>query len=122
MLRRARCTQRAREALALLTEDAALRCARSRSWRTKPVSPRWSIRWRSYCIERLTADQKRKRTGSSEVIDARWAAWWRREAGYPQREVAESAYRDQRRVESKARTIVSVNAFVATAHEPVETL
>ena len=44
------------------------------------------------------------------------------EAGYPQREIAESAYTDQKAVESKARTIVGVNAFAATAHEPVETL
>jgi methylmalonyl-CoA mutase N-terminal domain/subunit len=43
------------------------------------------------------------------------------EAGYPQREIAESAYRDQQAVESKARTIIGVNAFVAE-HEPLETL
>jgi methylmalonyl-CoA mutase N-terminal domain/subunit len=44
------------------------------------------------------------------------------EAGYPQREIAESAYRDQQAVESQARTIVGVNAFVASRHEPLNTL
>ena len=41
---------------------------------------------------------------------------------FRRRAVAESAYRDQQAVESKARTIVGVNAFAASGHEPVETL
>jgi methylmalonyl-CoA mutase N-terminal domain/subunit len=44
------------------------------------------------------------------------------EAGYPQREIAESAYRDQQAVESTARTIVGVNAFASARHEPLATL
>ena len=112
------------EALALPTEDAALLALRTQqilaheTGLAEMVDPLGG----SYCIERLTADLEAEAHRQFEVIDAMGGMVAAIEAGYPQREIAESAYRDQQAVESKARTIVGVNAFVATAHEPVDTL
>jgi methylmalonyl-CoA mutase N-terminal domain/subunit len=44
------------------------------------------------------------------------------EEGYPQREIAESAYRYQRDIESGERIIVGVNAFRAEEEEPISIL
>ena len=44
------------------------------------------------------------------------------EQGFPQREVAESAYRFQQAVERKEQVIVGVNDFVAADEPPVEIL
>jgi len=112
------------EALALPTEDAALLALRTQqilaheTGLAEVVDPLGG----SYCIERLTADLEAEARRQFEVIDAMGGMVAAIEAGYPQREIAESAYRDQQAVESRARTIVGVNAFVATTHEPVETL
>src|SRR6185436_7603989 len=112
------------EALALPTEDAALLALRTQqilaheTGLAEMVDPLGG----SYCIERLTADLETEARRQFEVIDAMGGMVAAIEAGYPQREIAESAYRDQQAVESRVRTIVGVNAFVATAHEPVETL
>jgi methylmalonyl-CoA mutase, N-terminal domain len=44
------------------------------------------------------------------------------EHGFPQREIAESAYRWQREVESGERVIVGVNALRTEGEEPIEIL
>jgi methylmalonyl-CoA mutase N-terminal domain/subunit len=44
------------------------------------------------------------------------------EQSYPQREIAESAYRFQQAVEQRDKIIVGVNDFVAAADEPIGTL
>jgi methylmalonyl-CoA mutase N-terminal domain/subunit len=44
------------------------------------------------------------------------------EQGYPQREIAESAYRTQRAVEAKEQIVVGVNAFVSADDAGVGTL
>ena len=44
------------------------------------------------------------------------------EQGFPQREIAESAYRFQQAVESREQIIVGVNAHVTGDETPVETL
>ncbi len=44
------------------------------------------------------------------------------EEGYPQREIAESAYRWQREIESKERLVVGVNAFRHEEEEPIPIL
>jgi methylmalonyl-CoA mutase N-terminal domain/subunit len=112
------------EALALPTEDAALLALRTQqilafeTGLTGVVDPLGG----SYCVERLTSDLEAEALRQFDVIDKMGGMVPAIEAGYPQREIAESAYRDQQAVESKARTIVGVNAFVATAHEPLETL
>jgi methylmalonyl-CoA mutase N-terminal domain/subunit len=112
------------EALALPTEEAALLALRTQqilafeTGLTGVVDPLGG----SYCVERLTSDLEAEALRQFDVIDKMGGMVPAIEAGYPQREIAESAYRDQQAVESKARTIVGVNAFVATAHEPLETL
>jgi methylmalonyl-CoA mutase N-terminal domain/subunit len=112
------------EALALPTEEAALLALRTQqilayeTGLTDVVDPLGG----SYCVERLTADLETEALRQFEVIDRMGGMVSAIEAGYPQREIAESAYRDQQAVESRARTIVGVNAFVATGHEPLETL
>ena len=112
------------EALALPTEGAALLALRTQqilayeTGLTDVVDPLGG----SYCIERLTADLEAEARRQFDVIDAMGGMVAAIEAGYPQREIAESAYRDQQAVESRARTIVGVNAFVSATHEPVETL
>jgi methylmalonyl-CoA mutase N-terminal domain/subunit len=83
------------EALALPTaERRRWRCARSRvlafeSGVTDVVDPLGG----SYAIEQLTTTS-RPRPRRSSTRSTRAAAWWRRiEQGFPQREIAESAYR-----------------------------
>ncbi len=41
--------------------------------------------------------------------------------GYPQREIADAAYRFQQQIDKKKRTVVGVNKFI-TDHPPVNTL
>ncbi len=112
------------EALALPTEEAALLALRTQqilaheTGLADVVDPLGG----SYCIERLTADLETEARRHFAVIDGMGGMVAAIEAGYPQREIAESAYRDQQAVESQARTIVGVNAFVASRHEPLNTL
>jgi len=44
------------------------------------------------------------------------------EEGYPQREIAESAYRYQREIEAGERIVVGVNAFRSEEEEPIPIL
>jgi methylmalonyl-CoA mutase N-terminal domain/subunit len=112
------------EALALPTEDAArlaLRTQQILAYETgiaDAVDPLGG----SYCIERLTADLETEAERQFDVIDRMGGMVAAIEAGYPQREIAESAYRDQQDVERGARVVVGVNAFASTAHDPVSTL
>ena len=112
------------EALALPTEDAALLALRTQQILahetsvTDVVDPLGG----SYCIERLTADLEAEARRQFDAIDGMGGMVAAIEAGYPQREIAESAYRDQQAVESRARTIVGVNAFESARHEPLATL
>ena len=54
----------------------------------------------SYCVERLTADLEAEARRQFAVIDGMGGMVAAIEAGYPQREIAESAYRDQQAVAS----------------------
>ncbi|HZI82147.1 MAG TPA: methylmalonyl-CoA mutase family protein [Vicinamibacterales bacterium] len=112
------------EALALPTEEAArlaLRTQQILAYETGLVDVVDPLGG-SYCIERLTADLEAEARRQFAVIDGMGGMVAAIEAGYPQREVAESAYRDQQAVESQARTIVGVNAFRASKPEPLNTL
>ncbi len=112
------------EALSLPTREAALLALRTQqviaheTGVTAHVDPLGG----SYFVERLTRDLEE---GARE--------YWRRiddlggmveaiEAGYPQREVADSAYRFQREVESGARKVVGVNDRTGESGAGVETL
>jgi methylmalonyl-CoA mutase N-terminal domain/subunit len=76
----------------------------------------------SYFLEKLTKDLEDEATAYIERIDRMGGMISAIERGYPQKEIAESAYQFQRDVESKARVIVGVNEFVSSEREEIGTL
>jgi methylmalonyl-CoA mutase N-terminal domain/subunit len=76
----------------------------------------------SYFVERLTGDLEREALEYFARIDAMGGMIEAIERGYPQREIADSAYQFQQAVESRDRIIVGVNDFVADDEPPVGTL
>ena len=102
------------EALALPTSEAALLALRTQqviaheSGVTGVVDPLGG----SYFLERLTADLQAGARECFAAVDRYGGMVEAIEDGYPQREVAESAYRSQQAVESGERTIVGVNRCV----------
>jgi len=112
------------EALALPTAEAATLALRTQqiianeSGVTNVVDPLAG----SYFLERLTLDMERGALDYFEKIDAMGGMVPAIERGYPQREIAESAYRFQQAVERKERIIVGVNEYVAAGEEPIQTL
>jgi methylmalonyl-CoA mutase N-terminal domain/subunit len=112
------------EALALPTAEAATLALRTQqviaheSGVTSVVDPLGG----SYFVEALTADLARGARGYFDAIDRMGGMVAAIERGYPQREIAESAYRDQQAVERKDRIIVGVNDFVAEEAQAVPTL
>jgi len=112
------------EALALPTEAAALLALRTQqviaheSGVTSDVDPLGG----SYFVERLTADLERGAIEYFHKIDRLGGMVAAIEAGFPQREVAESSYRFQQAVERKEKIIVGVNDFVQEDDRPIETL
>jgi methylmalonyl-CoA mutase N-terminal domain/subunit len=76
----------------------------------------------SYFVEYLT-DETEKRAMEILAKIERYGGIIRAiEEGYPQREIAESAYQWQREVDSGERKIVGVNAFRKDRDEPIPTL
>src|SRR4030095_14810711 len=67
----------------------------------------------SYFVEKLTSDLEAEALDYFRRIDAMGGMVEAIERGYPQREVAESAYRFQQALEGRERIIVGVNEFVA---------
>ncbi|MFQ6107372.1 MAG: methylmalonyl-CoA mutase [Thermoplasmata archaeon] len=63
----------------------------------------------SYCLEWLTAEIEEQALEYLDRIDSMGGAVRAIERGYPQQEIAESAYRFQKDVENKRRLIVGVN-------------
>jgi methylmalonyl-CoA mutase, N-terminal domain len=76
----------------------------------------------SYFVEKLTSDLERDTFDEFAKIDAMGGMVDAIEQGYPQSEIAESAYRHQQAVERRQQIIVGVNDFVAAADAPVPTL
>ena len=68
----------------------------------------------SYAVERLTSDLEAEAEAYIARIDAMGGMVQAIEQGYPQREIAESAYRDQQAVDRGERVIVGVNESVGT--------
>jgi methylmalonyl-CoA mutase N-terminal domain/subunit len=66
----------------------------------------------SYFVERLTRDLEDESDGYFRTIDNMGGMIPAIERGYPQREIAESAYRFQQDVERKRQVIVGVNEFM----------
>jgi methylmalonyl-CoA mutase N-terminal domain/subunit len=69
----------------------------------------------SYFVEYLTDQMEQRARAYLERIDQMGGIIRAVEEGYPQREIAESAYRYQREVEQGERTIVGINRFQSGA-------
>ncbi len=108
------------EALALPTEDAATLALRTQqiiayeSGVPEIVDPLGG----SYYVEQLTQDLEEGARRYFGEIDRRGGMIAAIEAGYPQREIAESAYTFQQAVERRERIIVGVNDRTAESSEP----
>ena len=76
----------------------------------------------SYFVERLTLDLEAEAWQSIEAIDRMGGMIPAIEAGVPQREIAESAYRFQQALEAGEKLIVGVNAFAEDDEPPIPTL
>jgi len=76
----------------------------------------------SYFVEAQTAEVEGLAREYIEKIDEMGGIVEAIEKGYPQMEIAESAYRFQREVESGDRTIVGVNRFQEDEEVPIPTL
>ena len=111
------------EALALPTEAAATLALRTQqiiaheSGVTNTVDPLGG----SYFVEKLTNDMVEGARAYFDAIDKMGGMVEAIERGFPQKEIAESAYRFQQAVERKEKVIVGVNDFVQ-ADAPVEIL
>jgi len=76
----------------------------------------------SYYVEHLTDETEKRVMEILGKIDRLGGIIRAIEEGYPQREVAESAYQWQREVDSGERKIVGVNAFKSERGDPIPTL
>jgi methylmalonyl-CoA mutase N-terminal domain/subunit len=76
----------------------------------------------SYFLESLTDRMEAEADRLISTIDDMGGVVRAVEAGWPQREIAASAYKTQRQVDSGARTIVGVNRHVVAETAPIPTL
>ncbi len=76
----------------------------------------------SYFVERLTKDLEDETHAYFDQIDRMGGMVEAIERGFPQKEIAESAYRFQQAVERREKIIVGVNDFVTNSETPIETL
>jgi methylmalonyl-CoA mutase N-terminal domain/subunit len=103
------------ETYALPTEEAATLALRTQqviaeeSGVTQVADPLGG----SYFVERLTDQMEEAAMAYIEKIDALGGIVRAVEDGYPQREIANSAYQFQRQVDTRQRAIVGVNKYVA---------
>jgi methylmalonyl-CoA mutase N-terminal domain/subunit len=112
------------EALALPTAEAATLALRTQqviaheSGVANVVDPLGG----AYFVERLTKDMEDEALAYFERIDRMGGMVEAIERGFPQQEIAESAYRFQQAVERKDKIVVGVNGFVQTDEPPMEIL
>jgi len=112
------------EALALPTAEAATLALRTQqviaheSGVANVVDPLGG----SYFVERLTKDLESGALDYFAQIDRMGGMVEAIERGFPQQEIAESAYRFQQAVERREKVIVGVNDFVQTDEPPIEIL
>ena len=103
------------EALALPTEDAATLALRTQqiiageSGVVDVVDPLGG----SYLVESLTTALEAEATEYFEIIDGMGGMIAAIERGYPQREIADSAYRFQQALDSREQIIVGVNEYAS---------
>ena len=112
------------EALSLPTREAALLALRTQQViaHESGVSSYVDPLGGAYFVERLTRDMEESAREHFRRIDDLGGMVEAIETGYPQHEIAESAYRFQREVEAGVRTIVGVNGFADETDTSVETL
>ena len=109
------------EALALPTAEAATLALRTQqiiaheTGVTDIIDPLGG----SYFVEKLTRDLEEETLGYFATIDRMGGMIEAIERGYPQKEIAESAYRFQQAVEQRQKIIVGVNDFIAQDEEPI---
>jgi len=109
------------EALALPTAEAATLALRTQqiiayeTGVTGTVDPLGG----SYFVEKLTSDIEAEALAYVDAIDRMGGMVDAIERGFPQREIAESAYRFQQAVEQREQIIVGVNDFVAPDEAPI---
>jgi methylmalonyl-CoA mutase N-terminal domain/subunit len=112
------------EALALPTAEAATLALRTQqiiaheSGVANVVDPLGG----SYFVEKLTRDMEEGALAYFETIDRMGGMVEAIERGFPQQEIAESAYRFQQAFERKEKIMVGVNAFVQEDDPPLEIL
>jgi methylmalonyl-CoA mutase N-terminal domain/subunit len=112
------------EALALPTEEAATLALRTQqiiaheTGVTGPVDPFGG----SYFVERLTGDMEAGARAYFDQIDRMGGMVEAIERGFPQKEIAESAYRFQQSLERKDKVIIGVNEAVEDDDRRIETL
>ncbi|HET7032335.1 MAG TPA: methylmalonyl-CoA mutase family protein, partial [Casimicrobiaceae bacterium] len=112
------------EALALPTEEAATLALRTQqiiaheTGVTNVVDPLGG----SYFVEKLTSDLEEEALAYFDTIDRMGGMVAAIEKGYPQREIAESAYKFQQAVEQRDKIIVGVNEFLSEEEVPIGTL
>jgi methylmalonyl-CoA mutase, N-terminal domain len=80
-----------------------------------PLAGSWYVEW-------LTDEMERRALEHIRRIDELGGMLRAVEEGYPQREIAESAYRWQREIETGERIVVGVNGFRAEEGEPIPIL
>ena len=103
------------EALALPTEEAATLALRTQQIiaHETGVTAVVDALGGSYFVETLTTELEREALAYFDAIDRMGGMVAAIEEGFPQREIADSAYRFQQRVESRDQVIVGVNDFVS---------
>jgi methylmalonyl-CoA mutase N-terminal domain/subunit len=112
------------EALALPTRDAATLALRTQqiiafeSGVAKVADPLGG----SYLVEKLTKEIEDAALEYFDQIDAYGGMVEAIERGFPQKEIAESAYRFQQAVERKQKIVVAVNDFIEEHEPPFEVL
>jgi methylmalonyl-CoA mutase N-terminal domain/subunit len=76
----------------------------------------------SYFVEALTDEMEAAASRYLDAIDARGGITKAIEDGYPQREIANSAYETQREIDAGRRPIVGVNKYASDAPAEIPTL
>ena len=106
------------ETLALPTEESVMVALRTQQIIANTVDPLGG----SYAIEALTDSIEKAAEAYIAEIDRRGGMVKAIEQGYPQLEIAESAYRDQQRFDKGEQVIVGVNKYTVPEERPVDIL
>jgi len=112
------------EVLALPTEEAATIALRTQqiiaeeSGVANTIDPLGG----SFYVERLTRDMEEEAFEYIKKIDDMGGMVAAIERNYPQLEIADAAYKYQKQIDSKEKTVVGVNKYMTEEELPVETL